>query len=199
MKILGKRIFVSLKKEENNDTKLKKPGITKVSKVEKTIEKEKFPNIGKVIALGTGVMTTNGKVLQCECKINDEVIFTPFAGTPIVKNGEKIIALNELDVLAIIRDDKILTLGDNIIIEQIKEENIVNGIKISLEKDNNTYTGKVVIAGKGRLLNTGIRDLMEVSKGDIIAYNYLKGTKIKIEDKEYLVLKKQDVLFVLDE
>ena len=94
MKILGKRIFVSLKKEETNDTKLKKPGITKVSKVEKTIEKEKFPNIGKVIALGTGVMTTNGKVLQCECKINDEVIFTPFAGTPIVKNGEKIMNSN---------------------------------------------------------------------------------------------------------
>ena len=90
-------------------------------------------------------------------------------------------------------------MGDNIIIEQIKEENIVNGIKISLEKDNNTYTGKVVTAGKGRLLNTGIRDLMEVSKGDIIAYNYLKGTKIKVRDKEYLVLKKQDVLFVLDE
>ncbi|MFH1706433.1 MAG: co-chaperone GroES [Planctomycetota bacterium] len=63
--------------------------------------KEK-PQEGKVIAVGTGHQTDEGKVIPLTVKKGDKVLFTSYAGTEIKVDGEDYIVMPEEDILAVI-------------------------------------------------------------------------------------------------
>ncbi len=63
--------------------------------------KEK-PQEGKVIAVGTGHQTDEGKVIPLTVKKGDKVLFTSYACTEIKVNGEDYIVMPEEDILAVI-------------------------------------------------------------------------------------------------
>ena len=62
--------------------------------------KEK-PQIGTVIAVGTGRVLDNGQKLAVEVKIGDKVIYAKYGGTEIKLDGEEFIILQERDILAV--------------------------------------------------------------------------------------------------
>jgi chaperonin GroES len=64
--------------------------------------KEK-PQEGKVIAVGKGKMTEDGKVKEPEVKPGDKVLFGKYAGTDIKYDGEEYVIMKEEDILAIIK------------------------------------------------------------------------------------------------
>ena len=68
-----------------------------------TVEGEK-PQIGKVVAVGPGKKTEEGKYIPLSVKEGDRVIFTKYGPTEIKIEGEKYLIAKEEDILAIIED-----------------------------------------------------------------------------------------------
>lgn len=198
MKILGKRILVKL--PQDNVKKLTGTGIVRKndSKIVTSVDKDKAHTKGIVVAVGTGNRLSSNAIYNCQCKVGDEVIFTEYAGIPIQKGDINLLCLNEADVLVIKRNDKLITLNDYILCDPIKSENKVGKLVVS-NKENETFTAKVLAVGEGRILDDGSRDFMEMKINDTVCYHYKKGNKIFIEGKEYIVLQRKDVLMILNE
>ena len=57
--------------------------------------------------------------------------------------------------------------------------------------------GKVVAVGTGKLLDNGTRAVMEVKTGDEVIFNKYAGSEVKVDDKDYLVIRESDILAVL--
>jgi chaperonin GroES len=66
------------------------------------IAKDK-PVRGTVVAIGPGAMV-DGKRVPLDLKVNDEVIYSKYAGTEVKLNDEDALILREQDILAVIRD-----------------------------------------------------------------------------------------------
>ena len=66
-----------------------------------TASKEK-PQQGVVLAVGSGKVTAEGKVLPMTVKVNDKVLFGKYAGTDIKLDGEDYLILREEDVLGVL-------------------------------------------------------------------------------------------------
>ena len=62
--------------------------------------KEK-PQVGTVIAVGSGRILDNGQKVPLEVKIGDKVIYAKYGGTEIKLDGEEFIILQERDILAV--------------------------------------------------------------------------------------------------
>jgi chaperonin GroES len=87
---LGDRVVVKpMPKEE----------VTKGGIVIPDTAKEK-PQEGKVIAVGPGRMTEDGKRIAMDVKVGDIVIYAKYGGTEIKENDEELIILRESDILA---------------------------------------------------------------------------------------------------
>jgi chaperonin GroES len=63
--------------------------------------KEK-PQEGKVIAVGKGKVTEDGKVLPLDVKVGDKILFGKYSGTEIKIGGEEHLIMREEDILGII-------------------------------------------------------------------------------------------------
>ena len=61
------------------------------------------PVRGKVLAVGTGKVLADGKVLPLEVKVGDVVVFGKYAGTEIKLNGEEVVVMREEDILGVIQ------------------------------------------------------------------------------------------------
>lgn len=95
---------------------------------------------------------------------------------------------------------KIKPLSNNVIIEQLKEEEKTKGgilLPQSAEKER-PQQGKVISVGPGRTNNQGKIIPMNVKKGDIVLFSKYSPQEIKVEDKEYLVLKEEDILAIIE-
>jgi chaperonin GroES len=64
--------------------------------------KEK-PNTGKVISIGEGRITDDGKVIPLIVKEGDTVMYGKYSGTEVKLNGQEHVILKEDDVMAIVR------------------------------------------------------------------------------------------------
>jgi len=76
-----------------------KEDVTKGGIVLPDTAKEK-PMEGKVIAVGPGTLTEDGKRIPLDVKVGDIVVYAKYAGTEIKEDGEELIILRESDILA---------------------------------------------------------------------------------------------------
>lgn len=86
------------------------------------------------------------------------------------------------------------------VLEQISpEETTKSGIILpgTVEKEK-PEQGKVIAVGAGRLLKDGTRAKMEVKVDDKVLFSRYSPTEVKIEGKEYLVVKEEDLLAILE-
>ena len=95
---------------------------------------------------------------------------------------------------------KIKPLQDRIVVERIEEEEQQKGgIIIPDTAKEKPQQGIVVEVGPGRIANNGNRIAMEVKKGNKIIFSKYAGTEVKIGDKEYLIMREDDVLGIIEE
>ena len=95
---------------------------------------------------------------------------------------------------------KIKPLADHILIEPIKEEEKTkSGILLpeTAEKEK-PEQGKVIAVGPGRALSSGKRLPISVKKGDIVLFTKYGPNEIKVDGKEYLIAKEEDILAILE-
>ena len=94
---------------------------------------------------------------------------------------------------------KLRPLQDRILVQRVKEEEKTKGgIIIPDTAKEKPIEGKVIAAGNGKLSEEGERISLEVKKGDRILFGKYSGTEVKIDGQEYLIMREEDVLGIID-
>ncbi len=94
---------------------------------------------------------------------------------------------------------KVRPLHDRIIIERIDEgEQRVGGIIIPDSAKEKPMQGKVIAVGKGRIEKDGKVTPLDVKAGDTILFGKYAGQEIKIDGSEYLIIREEEVLGVVE-
>jgi chaperonin GroES len=94
---------------------------------------------------------------------------------------------------------KLRPLQDRILVQRVKEEEKTKGgIIIPDTAKEKPAEGKIVSVGKGKLDENGKRIAPEVKKGDRILFGKYSGTEVKIEGEEYLIMREEDVLGIIE-
>ena len=89
-------------------------------------------------------------------------------------------------------------LDDRVLIKQSEaEETSAGGIVLPDTAKEKPQLGRVIATGPGKLLDSGKRGKMSLKKGDQIYYAKYAGTEVKIDGKEYVILRESDVLAVI--
>ena len=90
-------------------------------------------------------------------------------------------------------------LHDRILIKRIEEkETVKGGIIIPDTAKEKPQEGEVVAVGNGKMTEDGKVVPLDVKAGDRILFGTYSGTEIKIDSKEYLILKEEEVLGVVE-
>ena len=93
---------------------------------------------------------------------------------------------------------KIRPLHDRVIVKRLESETkSAGGIVIPDSAAEKPVQGKVVAVGKGKILEDGSVRALDVKIGDKILFGKYTGTDIKIDGKEVLILREDEVLAVL--
>ena len=93
---------------------------------------------------------------------------------------------------------KIKPLQDRILVQRVEEEQTTKGgIIIPDTAKEKPIEGKVVAVGSGRVGDDGKKIPLEVKKGDRILFGKYGGTEVKIEGEEYLIMREDDVLGII--
>jgi len=94
---------------------------------------------------------------------------------------------------------KLRPLQDRILVQRVEEEEKTKGgIIIPDTAKEKPAEGKIVSVGKGKLDENGKRITPEVKKGDRILFGKYSGTEVKIEGEEYLIMREEDVLGIIE-
>jgi len=94
---------------------------------------------------------------------------------------------------------KIRPLQDRILVKRLEEEERTKGgIIIPDSAKEKPSEGLVVAAGKGKVTDDGKTLPLDVKKDDRILFSKYAGTEVKIEGTEYLIMREDDVLGVIE-
>ena len=94
---------------------------------------------------------------------------------------------------------KVRPLHDRLIIQQLKEEEKTRGgIVIPDTAKEKPIEGRVIAVGTGRIKKDGTKVPLEVKKGDRVLYAKYAGTEVKIDGEEYLMMKEDDILAIVE-
>jgi chaperonin GroES len=94
---------------------------------------------------------------------------------------------------------KIQPLHDRILVERLEEKEVKKGgIIIPDTAKEKPQEGKVIAVGNGKVTDDGKKLPLDVKAGDTILFGKYSGSEVKIDDKDYLILKEEDVLAILD-
>ena len=96
-------------------------------------------------------------------------------------------------------DSKIKPLADYVLIEPLqKETTLPSGIVIPDTAKEKPQEGKILATGPGRVNPEGKRVDMSIKVGDVVMYKKWGGTEIKVNGKELLLVKEEDILAVVE-
>jgi len=90
-------------------------------------------------------------------------------------------------------------ISDYIVVEAQKQENKTkSGIVLpeTVEKER-PQQGKVIATGPGKMLENGERSKMQVKEGDKVLFSKYGPTDVKVDGKEYLMIKEDDILAII--
>lgn len=95
---------------------------------------------------------------------------------------------------------KIQPLGDRVLVEPQKEdlETKKGGIIIPDSAREKPMQGKVIAVGAGKRDDNGKLIPMNVKKGDLILLPKYGGTEVKLDDKEYQIVREDDILGIIE-
>lgn len=93
---------------------------------------------------------------------------------------------------------QIKPLGDKILVEILEaEEKTKGGIVLPDTAKEKPQKAKVIAVGKGKVTDDGKVVPPEVKKGDIVLFGKYSGTELKLDDKELLMLREEDILGIV--
>lgn len=86
-------------------------------------------------------------------------------------------------------------LSDRLVVKVLEaEEKTASGIVLPDKAKEKPQEGEVMAVGPGKVLENGTRVEMDLKVGDKIIFSRYAGTEIKVKGEEYLILRQDDVL-----
>ena len=79
-----------------------------------------------------------------------------------------------------------------------EEEKTSGGLYIPDTAKEKPQKGTVIAVGPGKVTDDGKRQPMDVKVGDIILFDKYSGSKIKMDDEEYLIIREEDILGIVE-
>ena len=93
---------------------------------------------------------------------------------------------------------KFRPLHDRVIVKRVEEEEKTSGGIITPDAaKEKPQQGKVIAAGKGKILENGKVSPLAVKKGDRILFGKYSGQEIKIDGEEHLIMREDDILAII--
>ncbi len=94
---------------------------------------------------------------------------------------------------------KIRPLHDRVLIKRMEEERTSpGGIVIPDTAAEKPIKGEVIAVGQGKVLDSGELRALTLKKGDKVLFGKYSGTEVKLDGEDYLVMKEDDVMAVLE-
>ena len=94
---------------------------------------------------------------------------------------------------------KIRPLNDRILVKRLEEEGkTAGGIIIPDSAKEKPAEGEIVAVGPGKMNDKGERTTMDVKPGDRVLFSKYGGTDVKIEGDDYLIMREDDILGVVE-
>lgn len=93
---------------------------------------------------------------------------------------------------------EIKPLGDRVVIKPLEAESKTKGgIVLPDTAKEKPQEGKVVAAGKGKVLDSGSVQVLEVKKGDKVLYGKYSGTEVTTKEGEELIIMREDDILAI--
>ena len=90
-------------------------------------------------------------------------------------------------------------LNDRIIVRRDEDqEQMRGGLYIPDTAKEKPQEGEVIAVGNGKLLDNGTRIAIDIKAGDKVLFGKYAGTEIKLDGEEYLILREDDILGVIE-
>jgi chaperonin GroES len=94
---------------------------------------------------------------------------------------------------------KIRPLHDRILVKRLEEQEVrKGGIIIPDTAKEKPQEAKVIAVGSGKVTDDGKKIPLDVKAGDRILFGKYSGSEVKVEDEEYLILREEDVLGIIE-
>jgi chaperonin GroES len=89
-------------------------------------------------------------------------------------------------------------LHDRVLLKRIEEkEEVKGGIIIPDTAKEKPMEGEVISVGPGKMMEDGKRSPMDVKAGDRVLFGKYAGAEIKLDDKEYVIMREEEILAIL--
>lgn len=93
---------------------------------------------------------------------------------------------------------KLVPLGDRVVLQQLQaEETTKSGIVLPGQAQEKPQQAEVIAVGPGGIVD-GKEVKMEVKPGDKVIYSKYAGTDVKLEDKEYVIVRQNDIVAIVE-
>ncbi|MCR5583877.1 MAG: co-chaperone GroES [Lachnospiraceae bacterium] len=94
---------------------------------------------------------------------------------------------------------KLVPLGDKVVLKQLKaEETTKSGIVLPGQAQEKPQQAEVVAVGPGGMVD-GKEVAMQVKVGDKVIYSKYSGTEVKLGNEEYVVVKQNDIVAIVED
>lgn len=94
---------------------------------------------------------------------------------------------------------KIRPLHDRVIIKRMEEEKTsAGGIVIPDSAAEKPIKGEVIAVGNGKILDSGEVRAVDLKVGDKVLFGKYSGTEVKMDNQEYLVMREEDIMGVIE-
>jgi len=167
------------------------------------------PTEGVVVTAGPGKIHPFTAVrITNPIEVGMSVLYGKFDGRPVNYNGEECQVIRDDDVLLAYRGltmklDNVIPIRDYVLIEVEKKQDLqtASGVVVAAQvmKDKVVCEGRVVKVGDGRMASLGNLTGSPVKSGDYVKWKDYAGNEVKIEGKDYSIVKMVDILATLNE
>ena len=94
---------------------------------------------------------------------------------------------------------KLVPLGDKVVLKQLEaEETTKSGIVLPGQAQEKPQQAEVVAVGPGGVVD-GKEVTMQVKEGQKVIYSKYAGTEVKLDGQEYIIVRQNDILAVVEE
>ena len=94
---------------------------------------------------------------------------------------------------------QIRPLHDRVIVKRIEEERKTpGGIVIPDSATEKPIRGKVIAVGKGKILENGEVRPLDVKVDDLVLFGKYSGTEVKVNGEEWLVMREEDLMAIIE-
>ena len=94
---------------------------------------------------------------------------------------------------------RIRPLHDRVLVKRTEEDTTsAGGIVIPDSASEKPSKGEVIAVGNGKLLDNGEIRMLDLKVGDKVLFGKYSGTEVKVDEDEYLVMREDDIMAIID-